>query len=454
MRSLTTKLILAFLVVGLSGIALAAALTSRATTSEFNDFLLERVGEDAAEQLAEYYMAHGSWAGVTAVLPRSPYRNRPGMPPTIMTIADVNGRVLVPGRGMHPGQQLSRHELNNSIPIQVDGNTVGFVLMRPEEFRFTQAEEAFLGRFNRALIIAALGGTAVSLLLGTLLANALTRPLRELIAATRALSRGELGKQVPVRSQDELGQLTASFNQMSADLAHARDLRRQMTADIAHELRTPLSLILGHAEALSDGVLPPTPDTFHILHDEAQRLSRLVEDLRLLSLADAGELPLVRRPLPLAPFLTQIANAYQPIATQQEINLQIRLSPDLPEISADPDRLRQVIGNLMENALRHTPAGGTITLLAEPDANPHYVHLVITDTGPGIPPEDLPHVFERFYRGDKSRHRHNGGSGLGLAIARGIVQAHNGRIYAESQPGQGASFHIVLPIHEAETAVV
>jgi signal transduction histidine kinase len=301
-------------------------------------------------------------------------------------------------------------------------------------------------------MLGALGAGGAALLLGGLLARALTRPLRELTTAAHEIAQGRLEQKVPVRSQDELGALAGAFNRMSADLARARDQRRQMTADIAHELRTPLSVILGHAEALRDGVLPPSPETLGLVHDEAQRLSRLVEDLRTLSLAEAGELALSRRPTRPSVIVESAAAAQAPRAQRQQIELRTEIEAGLPEVEVDPDRMAQVMGNLLDNALRHTPAGGRVvcrvTRRPSPDArHPTPVTFSVSDTGPGIAPEDLPHLFDRFYRADKARGRspEQRGSGLGLAIAKSIVEAHGGRLRAESEPGAGAQFFIEIP---------
>ena len=302
----------------------------------------------------------------------------------------------------------------------------------------------FSTRVNRAIFWAALGATAVSLIIGVVLARSLTKPLQEMTRATQAVAQGDLAQQVPVRSDDELGKLATSFNQMSADLAQSRDLRRQMTADIAHDLRTPLSLILGHAEALSDGVLPPTPETFDVIHDEARRLNRLVEDLRLLSLAEAGELTLAVRPVSPRSLLERAVLAHTPAAQQKQVFLTLDAPDELPEVIADPDRMAQVLDNLVSNGLRYTPENGRIHLTTQ--QTQAAIQLKVQDSGPGMSAEDLAHVFDRFYRGDKSRQRHEGGSGLGLAIAKSIVGGHNGRIWAESAPGQGATFIIELPL--------
>jgi signal transduction histidine kinase len=256
------------------------------------------------------------------------------------------------------------------------------------------------------------------------------------------MARGELRQEVPVRSADELGTLTETFNRMSADLARANELRRQQITDIAHDLRTPLTVITGYIEALRDGVLKPTPARFEAMNTEAQHLKRLVDDLRTLSLADAGELSM--QPQPTAPraLLDRLAAAYTPQAAARGIALAVDAAPDLPEVAVDPERMAQVLGNLVTNALRHTPAGGRIDLSAQVQSA--HVVLTVADTGEGIPPDMLPHIFDRFYRGDPARSQPDGESGLGLAIAKSIVEAHGGTIAATSTPGHGTTFTITL----------
>jgi signal transduction histidine kinase len=259
------------------------------------------------------------------------------------------------------------------------------------------------------------------------------------------MAQGDLAQQVPVRSEDELGQLAASFNQMSAQLTHSQNLRRQMTADIAHDLRTPLSIILGHAEALRDGVLPAEQPTFEIMYDEARRLNRLIDDLRTLSLAEAGELPLALRPVSPAALLERAYTAHLPQARERQISLAQNVDSRLPLVIVDPDRMAQVLDNLVGNALRFTPSNGRVTLLAQ--SQNHSVCLTVQDTGPGLSEDALGHAFDRFYRGDKARQRQlDGGSGLGLAIVKSLVEAQHGRVWAENLPEQGASFHVLLPI--------
>jgi signal transduction histidine kinase len=477
--SLSARLILAFLAVSLAGIALVAGFARQTTSSEFGEFMLAQHRETLVRDLAGHYRARGSWAGVEPVLAGGMDDGGmmgPGGHGGMVTmgswsLADASGQVVAAGAGYAAGEQPGADALAAGTPIVVDGRLAG-TLLGPPGSSFSNgplmggplmggdAGSQFLERVNRGLLLGGAGAAALALVLGALLARTFTRPLRQLTAATRALAAGELGRQVPVRSRDELGALAASFNQMSADLARARDLRRQLTADIAHELRTPLAIILGHAEALRDGVLPGSPATFDLIHAEAQRLNRLVEDLRTLSLAEAGELSLTRRPVAPAALIERAAAAYAPRARRQQIALETRIAPGVAAVDGDPDRLAQILANLLDNALRYTPAGGRVQLAVEPAAGPDgpAVRLSVSDSGSGIAPEDLPHVFERFYRGDKSRRREAaartpeaddgslaGGTGLGLAIARSLVEAHGGRIAVESRPGEGSTFLIELP---------
>jgi signal transduction histidine kinase len=465
MRSLALKLILAFLAVSLTGTILVALFAGQATASEFGHFMFAQNQAAIVAQLADYYRTHGGWTGVEDAL-RSGGPMGAGGPRGMgqggsVALADATGHVVVSGTGHRIGEQLSEAELAQGVPVEVEGQRVGTLIEgRGASGALNPAEVEFLDRVNRALVIAMLGATAVGLMLGALLARRLTRPLRELTSATRAVATGHLEQRVSVRSRDELGELAASFNQMSADLARARDQRRQMTADIAHDLRTPLSVILGHAEALRDGVMLPTPETLSLVHDEAVRLNRLVEDLRTLSLAEAGELKLVKRLVSPRALVERAAAAYGPRALQQSVSLRTDLAPDLPDIEVDPDRMAQVLGNLLDNALRHTPGGGVISIQSSvasrrsPESKQiadQWLLIAVKDTGPGIAPEDLPRVFDRFYRADKARQRDTGGSGLGLSIVRSIVESHGGRIWVESTPGHGAMFVIELPSGSASS---
>ncbi len=460
MRSLALKLTLAFLFVGVIGAGLVAVFVGWQTENQFNQYIYELYHDDLLNlsgQLSAYYQEFGSWDGISTgtILIREQFNssNGPGggrrgnewLP---VTLVNEDRIVVNNGHQYMAGDKMSRRETNKGVPIELNNETIGWVIIesfgRIEQPPANSPATDFLANVNRATILGALGAFAVALLLGAVLARSISRPVGELTAATRVIARGELGHKVPVRTDDELGELAASFNQMSADLEEANQSRRQMTADIAHDLRTPMSVILGYTESLKDGRLEGSQETFEIIHQEARHLSHLIEDLRILSLADAGELPLVQRPVPPKALLERVALAHMAQAEAKAVSLHIIEEPDLPLVDIDPERMTQVLGNLVSNALRHTSSNGTISLAAKKIDESHLA-LVVQDTGTGIPAEDLPHIFERFFRGDKVRTR-TGSSGLGLAIARSIVEAHKGTITAESQEGQGTTFKITIPL--------
>ena len=452
-RSLSVKLIFSFLIVSLIGTVLIAVLAGRTTAREFGHYMFWQNHELIVTGLVDYYRTHGGWDGVENVMPsgRGSAVNGGGPRPAAgMALADPAGLVIVNGAHYAKGSQLSPSAMTRDSTIMMDGEVIGYLLTGESgSLNMNSAGADFLAGINRILILASLGATAVALLLAVVLARTLTYPLRELTGATRAVAAGDLDQQVPVRSHDELGQLAESFNRMSNDLVRSQALRREMTADVAHELRTPLTIIQGHAEALRDGVIPATKDNLAVLYDEAVHINRLVEDLRTLSLAEAGELSLHRQAVAPEVLLQRAAASHGARAIYQNITLQTTLAPDLPLVDADPDRIVQALSNLLDNSLRHTPAGGRVTLTAhsEPDTatGTARVRLQVRDTGPGIAPDDLSRVFERFYRADKSRQRDQSGSGLGLAIAKSIVEAHAGRIWAESKLGEGTEVTVELP---------
>jgi signal transduction histidine kinase len=359
------------------------------------------------------------------------------------SIVDADGRVILPGSGMEMGRAMMPKDLKNAQEIVVEGSTVGWLIVPREGFPRTLAESAFLHQMNRTFFFSAAIAGGLAVLLGVILARTLTRPLQELTTGTRAIAEGDLSHRVPVRSKDELGQLAQSFNQMGEQLSHSQDLRRQMTADIAHELRTPISVILGHAEAVHDGVLPPSGETFELVRDEANHLDRLVDDLRVLSRADAGELTIEPQLIQLDMQLEQIARAYRPTAASREVEIRVQVEEGTLEIPADPDRMAQVLGNLISNALQHSPEGSVIQLSASRVGG--NIQIGVADQGSGIPAEDLTRVFDRFYRTDAARNRYHGGSGLGLAIAKSLVEAQGGEIWAESTAGEGTKIWISFP---------
>lgn len=447
MRSITLKLTLAFLVVGLIGALLVSVFVSVRTQREFDQFISERYQQDLIDQLADYYKKQGSWEGLSAINLRlvsgdgaNSYLRAP------VVLADEEGAVVMGSRRYRVGQALNENELKGALQVKVEGKVVGSVVLDlPDDMgRSTDSpEDALLQRIKQAILWGALGAASIALVLGIILARAISHPVKELTEATQRVAQGELGLQVPVRTRDELGDLAGSFNRMSADLAASNHLRRQMTADVAHELRTPLSVILGYTEALSDGKLQGKPAIYDAMYGEAKLLNHLVDDLRTLSLADAGELSLNRSLVLPGELVERIAASQGELAAQRGIHLDTDISPQLPPVWVDRERMVQVLANLVNNALRYTSSGGVITLSAR--LTGQSVVLRVQDTGPGIEPEHLPFIFKRFYRADDSRPS-NGESGLGLAIVHSLVEAHNGSIEVESEPGKGAIFTMTLPV--------
>lgn len=450
MRSLALKLTLAFLLIGLTGAVLVAVILQLRTRTAFDQFILSREEQSMVDNLTQYYEDHSGWVGVARnyrFIQDNPQRPDFRRSPLRFTLVDPNHVILASTRPDLIGQKMPENELNHTIPIKVNHVTVGWLVQNTPSPQLVpnSPEDIFLGSVNQATLIASLVAVGLALILGGFLAFTMTRSLRELTAATEQIAHGNLDQQVKIRSKDELGTLAASFNQMSRDLAHATHIRRQMTADIAHDLRTPLSVITGYSEALSDGKLPGTPEIYSILHQETQHLNKLIEDLRTLSLADVGELSVTLQPTPPLAMLDRVVARHALASKQKEVSLQVDADEDLPDVRVDPERMNQVFDNLVANAFRYTPRGGKIVLSAA--AKGSTVKLRVSDNGKGIQPEALPHIFDRFFRGDPSRTQ-NGESGLGLAIARSIVEAQGGTIEVESTLEQGSTFTISVPVVE------
>lgn len=298
------------------------------------------------------------------------------------------------------------------------------------------------GRLVPILCLVPFGFIVLSGLLGGIGFRRFGRPMVEIMSATEAVAAGDLSVRLKEYGPPQIRSTVRSFNRMTAELARAEQQRRNMTADIAHELRTPLHIIQGNLEGMLDGVYEPNRESLTATLEETHLMARLVTDLQTLSLAEAGQLPLHRARFTVDDLLSDVTASFSVQAAELGVDLQIKADPAI-ELNGDYDRLDQVLSNLVMNALRYTPAGGKITLQAQ-ETGP-AVRLVVSDTGKGIPEQDLPFIFDRFWKGDRARTRSDAGSGLGLAIARQLVRAHGGTIEAASRPEEGTVFTIELP---------
>ncbi len=452
MNRLWVKLSLAFLLISLTASGVVAVLTAQATGRQFRQYVVSSgLANQAgwASALVEYYAANGSWAGVDLFLagltPGGRGRGAAGGAGPNIAVADMTGRVLASRSGELVGELLPADVLAEGVPLTLNGRRIGTLLnVRPADAVLDVHGEAFLQQVQRSLLLAALLAAALSLALGVAISRLLTAPLAQLTRAAQAIAAGDLTQRVPTRSRDEVGALGQAFNEMAASLAESEQLRRNLVADVSHELRTPLTIIQGDLQAILDGVYPLDMAQVASLYDETRLLTRLVEDLHELALAEAGQLRLERQPVDMAGLARTVIAQFARVAEAEDVQLTLDVEDDLPPVIGDADRLAQVLGNLLSNAVRHTPAGGQITVRAGRVGE--QVRIQVADTGAGIAPEDLPHVFDRFYRADKSRSRRNGGAGLGLAIVRQLVAAHSGQVEVSSTVGQGTTFTVWLPL--------
>lgn len=460
------KLTGAFGLVIIVGIIVTVVLARQGTATQFAHFMVNSQiiqSERIRQSLIDYYSQQGSWENldshfdtlvnqVSSGNMRGMMGGMMGMMNNRLQVVDSSDNVLVDthaGVGLLPmaGQTIQRW------PLVVDGRLVGMLLIEGSMMSMGGFDNsALLSGVTRAVFIAGLVAGAIALLMGGLFVRQITLPLASLTKASTQIAAGDLTARVPVQSHDEFGDLATTFNQMANNLETQEMMRRNLMADIAHELRTPLAGIQGTVEALQDGVFPLTKEGLTPIHHEVLLLNRLVEDLRTLTNAEAGKISLDRRPLDLAELVERQVNALRYRAAEQEISLVMNIDETIPMLNGDNQRLSQIIANLLDNALRHTPNGGTIRIRLV--AVPEGVQLSVIDDGEGIPATDLDHVFDRFYRVDRSRNRQTGGSGLGLSIARQLVEAHEGRIWVESPPsGQatGSEFTLFLPANSEVT---
>ena len=314
-------------------------------------------------------------------------------------------------------------------------------------------EETFLASVHHSLIWVGLTILTVGLAASYALARSITVPLRNLSQAAEQIAQGNFEQTVPIETKDEVGNLAAIFNRMAEVLATNMNLRRQLLANIAHELRTPLAVIQGHLEGMMDGVIEPSKEQLSSLHEEAIRLNRLIRELRDLSLAEVRQLALEKRPTDINQLISRVVTMLRPMADERNIQIGCFLAEDVPDVTVDNDRMNQVFYNILVNAIRYSPIQSQVQVTTSTQArdNHQWIIVSIKDNGPGIAVEDVPYVFDHFYRGDKSRDRKSGGSGLGLAIVKQLVEIHRGQVTVISEIGKGSIFEVLLPLDKVNS---
>jgi two-component system, OmpR family, sensor histidine kinase BaeS len=468
------RLMIAMLVVVGITIASVVGFSMISTAREVNVYI-SRGGmyglDDLVNRLEAYYQTNGSWDGADRLLGSdhgmmgnpgsgigmmgsSGGANSDGVTlPNMMNdassnliLSDANGTVVSHFRGKNDITQLTTEQIGQAIPLRArDGTTVVGYLYTDETAPIQPGKERFLTqKLYTSVRNGAFIGIGIAVLLSLLLGYWFLKPIQQMTRAAGELGKGDLNQRVAVSGNDELATLARTFNNMASSLQRAEESRKSMTADIAHELRTPLAVQRATIEAMVDGVYPMDEENLIPVMDQNLLLTRLVDDLRTLALADAGELRLEKVDTDLGSLAQSVLNRFHGQADKVKVELVFNLEGKAPVVLADPIRLEQILTNLIGNALRFTPPEGRVTVTVASAGKQATIRVL--DTGPGLPEDSIPYVFDRFYRADKSRSRGEGGSGLGLAIARQLARAHQGDLSAANHPSGGAEFSLTLPL--------
>ena len=484
-HSLQSRLLLAFTLVILLTISAVFLMMWQATTGRiqrFGDRIERMVSGRIQFTVTDYYRIHGRWDGIQPLIEQLgeqlKYR---------IILTDIDGKIIADStkeasntqlnldkfvsrpvtlpresHGSVPPESQLRMPPQSSVltppgspalmppesppPSQSESSIIGYLFLMP----LTQSEISFAAlqiMYNEIggyFIVGALLAVIVAIIITLFLSRRILAPVKALSAAAQLLGKGDFSQRVQIRDKSEIGELASTFNSMAGNLERDEQLRRDMVADVAHELRSPLTNVRGYLEAIQDGVTKPDEKTIGSIYDETMLLSRLVDDLQELSLAESGELKLYCQDEEMPELIQQAVSAVHAKAVDKGISLSMALPDNLPLVYIDFLRIKQVLLNLLENAIVHTPSAGMIKVGAQEKGD--MVEISVTDTGEGIPAGELPNIFERFHRVDKSRSRATGGSGLGLTIAKYFVEAHSGKIEVQSEPGKGSRFAFTVPV--------
>lgn len=459
------RLFISFTLIALVSIASLLIVVRQSAIQEVRTYMF-RGGMAGVEgiviELENHYQSTHSWEGAEHLLGiasnnqgnrRGNQGNSPGsggmmvgMMNQRLRLADAQGNLILDTEILDATGKLSGIELRQAIPLQSGDEIVGY-LFHEGGMVFTSGDDAeLLNRLTRAAYVAAGVGFGSALILALLLSTRLLRPVRALTKAASRLADGDLSMRVSVEGDDELATLGQTFNQMATSLENAEEIRRAMTADIAHELRTPLAVQRAQLEALQDGVYPTTDENLTSVLEQNILLTRMVEDLRTLALADSGQLQLEKTPTDFLKLVERVLDRFRAQAKEREVDLRLSTRGECRVLSLDPGRVEQILGNLLSNALRYTADGNWVETSL--DCSADKVVLSVSDSGPGIPEGSQELIFKRFYRADHGRSRTEGGSGLGLAIARQLAEAQGGTLTAGNHPKGGAIFRLTFPLED------
>jgi two-component system, OmpR family, sensor histidine kinase BaeS len=456
-NQLWKKLALGLIGVAVAAIVVAYLLVNYAIDIRFRGYVNLReqaVYQRIGDGLALTYIEYGGWDHrLAGTLPHFSMMNK-----VAMEVVDNDGRVVAksapdltvspmrPGKPSVMGLSVPKPALKREtvkMPIIAEGRRVGTVFITPQtESASLVEDQQFRRAINSSLVFGGLLAALVALGLSFLISTWLTRPLGLIAKAAKRMEGGDLSQRVELNTKDEIGQLGEAFNHLAMALQRQGELRKNLTADVAHELRTPLAVIRSHIEAFMDGVMVPDAQQLESIHQEIMRLGRLIDDLGELARAEGGKLRLDKKPIDVSELAGCAAAALAPLFEERQVTLRTKTSEPVVGVY-DEDKLKQVIVNLLSNAAKFTPPGGRVGLKV--DGGSDEALITIIDTGVGIDEESLPFIFERFYRVDKSRNRSTGGSGIGLTIAAELVKAHGGKIEVGSKPGAGSIFTVKLP---------
>ncbi len=434
------RLLVSYALIILVSIGTIFAFTVQSTRQEFEEYegRSQELRITRMENILTGYYTEG-WAGVQALV-----KDMSALYGQRVVLTDANGIVIGDSDGNLMGTKFTSDWPSQKLVSPQGGTILGTLYVSPQPAAEIALTRNLGESVKRFLLLGGVLAVIAAVALTFVLSRRISNPVRALAVAARGLGQGDFSRRVQIRDKGEIGELAETFNSMAGNLERADRLRRNLIADTAHELRSPLYNIRGYVEAIQDGVAEPDAKIIRSINEEVVLLCRLVDDLRELALAESGKLQLSYQPENVTEIVNHTLVTMQPKAEAKKISLSVYVPDELPPAKADFQRIVQVLRNLVDNAITHTSKDGTVAITARQQDG--WVEISVTDNGEGIPADDLPHMFERFYRVDKSRTRATGGSGLGLTIAKYLIEAHGGKIWVQSELGKGSCFTFTLPV--------